>query len=196
MSRAEGRPESAQMLQFSCPHCDQILCVPEAHLGKRGRCNKCGGRIALIGRAGATGIQAASAVADGLEAGNDGQDSVQPATEKQLEFLRSLGAPAHMLNGLDRERASTLIDCMKNQRLAAEPPTEKQLAYITRLGASEGQLRRVRSKAEASALIEDLHLSPTAEQMERLHQLGATGAQLAVLKHKAGANALIEALSK
>lgn len=117
-----------------------------------------------------------------------------PASEKQIEYLKVLGAPAHVLEGLDRDRASTLIDCLRGQRQGAEAPTEKQTAYLKRLGASDTQLRRIRSKAEASRLIEDMHLSPTAEQMERLHQLGATGAQLAVLKSKAAADALIESL--
>lgn len=183
------------MLLFSCPHCDELLKVPEAHLGKRGRCNKCGGRIALIGRAGLTGVQAASMVADELLPGGEGDPGPKPVTEKQVEYLKALGAPEQQVRNLDRNRASDLIDRLRMQRQSLEPATDKQLAYLRRLAATDRQLQRIKSKADAGQLIEDMHLLPTAEQMERLHQLGATGAQMAALKTKAAAEAMIEELS-
>ncbi|HPO14479.1 MAG TPA: hypothetical protein PLI09_13635 [Candidatus Hydrogenedentes bacterium] len=181
------------MLLFSCPHCDEILKVPEEYLGRKGRCNKCGGRIALIGHAKVKGVQAASKVAEKLERGSD---PPAPATEKQLQYLRTLGAPAQALEGIDREQASEWIDKLRAQRHGAEPPTDKQMAYLNRLGAPEKLVQQVRSKADASQLIEDMHLSPTPEQMTRLQKLGATGAQLALLKTKAGAASLMAELSE
>lgn len=184
----------AKMLLFLCPHCDALLKVPEAYLGQRGRCNKCGGRIALIGDVNVTAPQAASAVAD--ETAPDPRlGPPKAATDKQLAYLRGLGAPEQALHGIDRERASALIDEIKAKRQHGEPPTEKQLAYLKRLGAPERQMGRVRSKADAARLIEDMHLSPTAEQIKRLNALGAGGARVATLKSKAAAEALIEELS-
>ncbi len=181
------------MLLFSCPYCEEVLKVPGEYLGRKGRCNKCGGRVALIGHAKVNGVQSASKVANGLESGGA---TPRPATEKQLEFLRALGAPAQALNGLDIDRASEWIDKLRAQRQGTEPPTEKQMAYLKRLGAPAPLVQRVRSKADASQLIEDMHLSPTQEQMTHLHSLGASGAQLATLKTKAGAAALINELSE
>ncbi len=184
----------AKMLLFLCPHCDELLKVPEAYLGQRGRCNKCGGRIALIGDANLATPQAASIVAD--ETATDPRlGPPKPASDKQLDYLRALGAPEQTLRGLDRDQASALIDELKEKRQRGEPPTEKQLTYLKHLGATERQLGRVRSKADATRLIEDLHLSPTADQIKRLKALGASGAHLAALKSKAAADALIEELS-
>jgi len=194
MEGVSGMNGTAKMLLFLCPHCDELLKVPETYLGQRGRCNKCGGRIALIGDANVTTPQAASLVAD--ETAPDPRlGPPKPASDKQLDYLRALGAPEQVLQDLDRERASTLIDELKEKRQRGESPTEKQWAYLKRLGATERQLAGVRSKADAARLIEDLHLSPTADQIKRLTALGASGARLAALKSKAAADALIEELS-
>jgi len=174
------------LLQFTCPACEAILRVPARLLGAKGTCNKCGARIALIGNAAVTSPQRASLVVDEAT-----DDTTEPATEKQLEYLRSLGAGPEHLKGLTRSRASAMIDAAKKRRLAAEPVTGKQLAYLKRLGADPELVGRVKTKAAASALIEDMHLHPTREQVDMLRELGATGAQIAGLKSKGHANALI-----
>ncbi len=183
------------MYLFICPHCHDVLKVAEVHLGMRGRCNKCGGRIALIGDRGATGPQAASPVVEEMEDDGSGVPP-KPPTDKQLAYLRALGASPDRIVGIDRERASTMIDELKVRRQESEAPTEKQLAHLKRLGASARQLAGVRSKAEAAALIEELHLLPTANQMAYLKELGATGAQLASVKTRAAASDLIDELSE
>lgn len=149
----------------------------------------CNGHIALIGRSDATGIQAATAVAENPSAMPDGPEL--PPTSRQLEYLRVLGARPEDVAVLNRGAAAMLIDQLTQERQQCEQPTEKQWAYLRRLGVPDRQMRQVRSKADASALIEDSHLSPTPEQMVLLRDLGASGAQLAALKTKASAALLI-----
>ena len=178
------------MLLFTCPYCNKTLKVAEAHLGKRGRCNKCGGRIAIIGSAEVSTPQVASPVTDEVAG-----EPPAPATQRQQQYLKELGASDGRIAGLDREQASDLIDGLKAQRGGALPPTPKQLAYLERLGATREQIAGIDSQASASQLIEELHLSPTPGQMAYLRDLGATGAQLAWLKTKAQASALIQSLA-
>lgn len=180
------------MLHFVCPHCENLLRVPQEHLGARGACNKCGGRIALLGRADADAPQRASKVADMPV----GQDRGPTATEKQLAYLRGLGAPVSELRGLSREGASELIEDLKRERRLAEPATEKQLDYLRRLDAPAAMLALVDSKEAASALIEALHLEPTHAQRAALRSLGATGTQMAGLKNRASADALLASLRR
>ncbi len=180
------------MLLFVCPHCTEVLKVSPRHLGRRGRCNKCGGRIALIGDAERAEPQAASAVADVAE--GPSPYPPKPVTEAQCRYLSVLGAAEEQVKTLDRESASALIAELKQRRGEGEAATEKQVAYLRRLGATDDQVARAASKAAASELIEAMHLHPTSEQIALLHDLGATGAQLAALKTKAAADALIESL--
>lgn len=177
---------------FVCPLCEKTLQVRRDHVGRRGRCRVCGGYIALIGRADAEGPQMATAVAEGPPEAPSHPGL--PPSEGQLQYLRKLGAAEEDLAVLDRETASALIDQMTSANQRQEPPTEKQWAYLKRLGADARQLARVTNKAEASALIEAMHLTPTPEQRARLRELGATGAQVASLRTKAAAAALIEDL--
>ncbi len=175
------------MLQFVCPACEAVLRVPARHLGAKGTCNKCAARIALIGNGAITSPQRASLVVDVAT------DDTPPkaATEKQLDYLRSLGVRQEVLQGLSRSRASAMIDAARQRRQAAEPATEKQLAYLEHLGADPELIRRATTKALASALIEDMHLHPTREQVDSLREMGATGAQLAGLKSRGEARALM-----
>ena len=179
---------------FVCPHCEKTLRVRPEHVGRKGRCTACGGRIALLGRTDAAGPQRASRVEDHSPKGPGSRET--PATEKQLEYLRNSGVPADRLRDLSRTDASEMIERLVEVRRQGEAPTEKQWAYLKRLGATEDQLARIDSKAAASALIEALHLSPTQEQMAVLRELGATGAQLAALRNRAAADALIESMRR
>lgn len=177
------------VLVFVCPLCEKTLQVRRDHVGRRGRCRGCGGYIALIGRADADGPQMATTVAEGPPEAPSHPGL--PPTDAQLDYLQKLGAVREDLAILDRETASTLIDQMTRTHQEQEPPTEKQWAYLKRLGADARQLARIANRAEASALIEAMHLSPTPEQRMILRELGATGAQVAGLKTKAAADALI-----
>jgi hypothetical protein len=177
------------MLQFICPSCRQVLRVAPKYLGQRGQCNKCGKKIALIGSANNPAPQVASLVEERPK-GPPGA----PATEAQKEYLRRLGATETELLGLDRNSASDRIDALRKQHLKEAPPTQKQLAHLQRLGAPPARIAQVVSQADASVLIEAMHLRPTQMQIELLHKLGASGAQIARLKTKADASELIEAL--
>ena len=176
-------------MRFVCPYCESTLNIPERFLGQRGMCNKCGGRIALIGVADRAEPQRASKIGEA-----PAPDPAKPATEKQLDFLRDLGARADALEGLDREDASAAIDAMKTARRNSEPATEKQVAYLARLGATKAQIARAQSKEAASQLIEAMHVHPTPEQLALLRELGAPGAKVAALKSSGAAAALIEEL--
>lgn len=175
------------MLQFICPSCNQVLRIAPKYLGQRGQCNKCGNKIALVGSASDPAPQMASLVA-GDVAGEPGE----PATEAQKEYLRRLGAKESEILGLDKIGASDRIEALKEEHRTQAPPTPKQLAHLQRLGASPARIEQVVSQADASALIESMHLRPTQMQIALLHKLGATGAQIARLKTKADASELIE----
>lgn len=179
------------MLQFICPSCRQVLRVAPKHLGQRGQCNKCGKKIALIGAANDPAPQMASLVGE-LPPGASGS----PATEAQKEYLRRLGLKDSELAGLDKDSASDRIEALKNHHRKLAPPTAKQLSHLERLGASRESIDLVISQADASALIEAMHLRPTPMQIELLQRLGATGAQIARLKTKADASELIEQLGE
>lgn len=159
------------------------------YLGQRGQCNKCGTKIALVGAASIATPQMASRVQELPRVGTG-----EPATEAQREYLRRLGARESEIAIMDREQASDRIDALKQHHRKLDPPTAKQLAHLTRLGASHDRIAMVISQADASALIEAMHLRPTQMQIELLHKLGATGAQIARLKTKADASELIEQL--
>ena len=171
------------MLEFICPHCNQSLRVRPEHLGLRGHCRKCNGRIALIGVPGSNTQYHACVVEDTVP------EPQVPATERQLAALRKLGAGPKVLNGLSREQASALLRARH-----AQPPTEKQMAYLRRLGASGDQIASLVDSSEASALIEEMHLQPTQPQMALLRKLGAPGERIARLKSRGEASALIDAL--
>lgn len=178
------------MLLFTCPQCTEVLKVPDEYLGMRGRCNKCGARIALIGQPGSMELQAATRVE---ESEIDDLPS-PPATEKQLEYLRALGARDHELEGLNRDQASELIEHLKTQAGDRQPPTTKQLAYLERLGVPPEQLAGIASRKEASAMIDAIQPPPTEKQLALLKKLGADTTQCAALQTRREASELIDAL--
>lgn len=156
----------------------------------KGRCNKCQGRIALIGDANVTEPQIASVIED-----LPPQNGASKVSERQQALLKELGVPPAEMEALDKEQASALIRERISAKRQTEAATEKQLAYLKRLGATESQLERVHTKEDASQLIEEMHLQPTAAQMEYLRDLGANGVQLARLKTRGQASALIQELA-
>ncbi len=158
----------------------------------KGRCNKCQGRIALIGNADMTVPQYASIVEGELpsDAGTPGM------SQRQCDLLAELGVSPDEMAGLDREKASARIRQIISAKRMSEPATDKQISYLARLGATQTQLEQVHTKEDATQLIEEMHLQPTAAQMEYLRDLGANGAQLARLKTRGQASALIQELAE
>ena len=160
------------MLTFICPHCDQQLRINVEHLGLRGKCNKCGGRIALVGRA----------------------DAQRPQMASRLAEENDLDAVASPTTSASRNNAPTVLVTPREASAEHEPPTARQLDYLKRLGLPAAELQAVGSKAEASRLIEAWLPPPTQSQREYLHRLGATPAQIAVLRTKSDAADLIQRL--
>jgi DNA-directed RNA polymerase subunit RPC12/RpoP len=183
--------ETPALLQFICPRCHATLRVPTKYLGQRGSCKHCSGKIALIGRADATHPQFASLV-ENEASGPKGP----PPTEAQQARLAALRVAPTQIAGMDRRDASDAIANLQQQVGHAEPPSEKQLEYLRKLGASEAMLAAVRSKADASDLIEAMHLRPTLGQIQHLQRLGATGEQIATLRSKGEAESLIQRLQR
>lgn len=177
------------MLIFVCPYCDEPLRIPENYLGLRGKCKKCGGRVALIGDASIETPQRASRVEE--EEAPEPQEPL-PATDRQLDYLRVLGANESRIRNLTREEAVVLIDQLKSERRDNEPPTEEQLDYLRRLGMTSKEIVKVQSKSEASYLIDSLQPPPTDNQIQYLRRLGARAERVSTLKTKSEAAALIE----
>lgn len=178
-------------LQFICPRCHATLRVPAKYLGMRGSCKHCGGRIALVGRPDPDRPQFASLLADPPAAPKG-----PPATARQQAFLAQLGADPAEAARMDLGEASEAIAARVAARRAADPPTARQLEYLGKLGADPALVASLRSKAEASDLIEAMHLQPTPGQIELLQGLGATGGQIAALRSKGEAEALIQRLRR
>jgi len=179
------------MLQFICPYCDQPLRVPTDYVGQRGKCKKCGARIALLGDPAKTGPQRATRVEDEVETPETAKGPLPP-TQAQLDYLLILGADQAELEGLDRQSASELIEQRRQDRRGDDLPTEAQLAYLRRLGLSTKELLAVGSKAEAGFLIERLQPPPTDNQLAYLRRLGARQGDIASLRTKSEAAAMIE----
>ena len=146
------------MLTFICPHCQHELKIIARHLGLRGTCNRCGGRIALIGRADAQRPQMASQIGEtpegtarpGLQrALVSAKMQMEPPTERQLDYLRRLGLPKAQLEKVgNKAEASRLIEEW------LPPPSQSQRDYLARLGATDDEIAALRTKAQAADLIQ------------------------------------------
>lgn len=179
--------DTANTLQFICPLCQSTLRIPEKYLGQRGTCKHCGGKIALIGRAGATHPQFASRVEEHL-----GGPQGPPPTQAQRDRLAELRAAPTQIVGMDRRAASDAIANLQQQARSTEPASDKQLDYLRKLGASDEMMQSIRSKADASDLIEAMHLQPTQGQIQLLQKLGVSGGRIATLRSKGEAELLIQ----
>lgn len=138
------------MATFICPHCKQTLRINAEHVGLRGQCNKCGGKIALIGQAERETPQMASVLGElPAEATRPPRAESEPPTQRQLNYLRDLGMSQAELAGVNsKAKASRLIEAW------LPPPTESQRAYLARLGATSEQIAVLRTKTEAADLIQ------------------------------------------
>jgi hypothetical protein len=174
-------------LQFRCPHCQNILRVRPEYLGRAGKCNRCSGRIALLGENDRSRVQAASVLDEAPI-----EPNAPPATERQKDYLRDLGVDAAEVEQVDRSSASTLIQKRRDDLAAEEPPTEAQLTLLARLGLHDGELALVRSKSYASQLIDQLQPRPTQHQLYYLRRLGVPEADIAAISSRSEASDLIE----
>lgn len=83
------------MISHTCPHCGTKLDIPDEYAGRRGGCKQCGGKFTVPAK-----------------------PNKKPASERQLQYLRDLGAAESELHGLDRATASNLInDYITKQRM-------------------------------------------------------------------------------
>lgn len=178
-----------QKLQFRCPHCKEVLQISPRYLGQVGKCKRCGGRIALIGVANAGVVQAASLVDDGENLRDE-----RPATEAQREYLRNLGVPEERVDNAKRHDVSTLIQLVREDMRDPDPPTTAQMVLLKRLGVTEDERNLVRTRGDASRLIEGLQPKPTEAQLQYLARLGATPEQISAISTRSEAGELIEKL--
>ena len=181
----------SERVQFICPACSEVLRIPRQYVGKRGKCNKCGARIALIGDVQGDQVPTATLVTDTVE-----DPKPEPVTTRQAVFLRELGVKEEEIATLNKTTASERIEALKRVHGEFEEPTEKQLKYLRDAGMSDEDMENIASKAEASRLIETWEPAPTENQLAYLKRLGASDAQLADLSKRSEASDLIEALLK
>lgn len=178
-------------MHFICPYCEKLLTIDEKHLGKRGRCNRCQGRIALLG----TPHENRPLRATAVDEGDDSLDEPEtPATPAQRHYLKDLGVPEHEAAAFTRSHAETEITFRAAARTEEEPASPKQIEYLQRLGLHPKRLAAVTSKAEASRLIEEMLPPPTETQLEYLTRLGANRGQILGLRSRSQASELIEAI--
>jgi hypothetical protein len=178
-----------RVLQFRCPHCAEVLRINPKYLGQVGKCKRCGGRIALIGSDNPDIVQAASLVDDG-----HGVRDTRPATPAQQEYLRSAGVAEEHVANAQRHDVSTLIQLVREDLRDHDPPTTAQMELLKRLGVTDEERSLVRTRSEASRLIEGLQPKPTEAQLQYLERLGATPEQLAAITTRSEAGELIEQL--
>ncbi|MBI1317993.1 MAG: hypothetical protein GC168_03455 [Candidatus Hydrogenedens sp.] len=179
----------AIMLQFRCPHCEDILQIRPEHLGRAGKCNKCNGRIVLMGENDPSRIQAASVPQE-----RPVDPNPQPATDAQRAYLHDLGTPEEELAGIDRSQASTLIQRKQSDAAENDAPTEAQLSLLARLGVKTDDLALVRNKAQASKLINDLQPKPSQHQLYYLRRLGVPEHEIGAIATRSEASERIELL--
>lgn len=174
------------MLTFICPHCQNTLKINPEHVGLRGKCNRCGGRIALIGHRDAQRPQMASRI------GDEPEEDTRPATPAQRAAVLRMGADAATAAQLTRAEVGPVFDDLRRARNASLPATPAQLDYLRRLGLPDAQLAEVSTREEASRLITEWLPPPTPSQKAYLARLGATEGQIAALKTKSDAAELIQ----
>ncbi len=171
---------------FICPHCNQNLQIRPQFLGFRGYCKKCGGRIALIGERNMLNAQHAQALPP--------REVVAPADPVRAPVARSEGFESRLDQALDDIHAwdDEIANEMGLNQHPQSPPTVDQLARLNELGATEGQLSHLKTKGDASRLIEILQPPPTQAQIALLREYGVTDEELAFLTTEGVAQAMIE----
>lgn len=171
---------------FICPHCEQNLQIRPQFLGFRGYCKKCGGRIALIGERNMMNAQRAQALPE--------KTAVEPSPPAITPVAPSEGFESRLDLALDDIHAWD-DEIAREIGLSSDgqaPPTADQLARLNELGATEGQLSHLKTKSDASRLIEVLQPPPTEEQIALLRSYGVSDEELAFLTTEGVAQAMIE----
>jgi len=82
------------MIAHTCPHCGAKLEIPDEYVGQRGGCKQCGGKFTVPAK----------------------PKKKPPPSERQLEYLRALGATEPELRGIDVAAASKLINDYKTKQ--------------------------------------------------------------------------------
>jgi hypothetical protein len=176
-------------LQFRCPHCGEVLRINAKYLGQVGSCKKCAGRIALVGHENPDVVQVASLVDDGA-----GVKDNRPASDAQRALLRDVGVPEERAAGAMRHEVTTLIQVVRDDVRETEPPTSAQMELLRRLGVTDKERALVRTKAEASHLIEGLQPKPTESQVQYLKRLGVPPEKVDKIATRSEAGEMIEQL--
>lgn len=171
---------------FICPHCEQNLQIRPQFLGFRGYCKKCGGRIALIGERNKLNAQRAQSLPP--------REQAAPSPARTVPVAPSTGFESRLDEALDDIHAwdDEIAREIGMEHHAAAPPTPDQLARLNELGATEGQLSHLKTKGDASRLIEVLQPAPTEAQLALLRSYGVTEEELAFLTTEGVAQAMIE----
>jgi len=171
---------------FICPHCEQNLQVRPQFIGFRGYCKKCGGRIALIGERNMLNAQRAQALPP--------REVIAPAPAAIVPVAPSAGFESRLDQALDEIHAfdDEISQGIGMPQHGQAPPTSDQIARLHELGATEGQISHLKTKGEASRLIEVLQPPPTEEQLALLRSYGVTDEELAYLTTEGVAQAMIE----
>lgn len=167
---------------FICPHCEQSLQIRPQFLGFRGYCQKCGGRIALIGNRNVLTAQHAQPLGPRVIT------VAEPAAGQPNPFVSSLDAALESISGWEDD----VVTDFEDEAETEAPPTENQLRRLRELGATEGQLHRLKTKGDAIRMIEVLQPPPTEEQMALLRSYGVSEDELAFLTTEGVAQAMID----
>jgi len=116
----------------------------------------------------------------------------RPASPAQREAAERLGASQEMLGAINRENAGEVLRSLHDARAEEDAPTRKQLDYLRQLGMPEVEITNIKSKAEASRLIDRWQPPPTESQLAYLSRLGVPQDQIETLRTKSEAARLIE----
>lgn len=191
MTDSQITGDAPKRLPFICPHCENVIMVRLQYLGLRGTCNKCGGRIALIGRRDATEPQRAEAL---------------PQVESSWVMRSSGQSPAPEGSPFNPEAFEATLDEIFNEadhsgkeihRLAPfldRHATDEQMRGLKDLGATESQLGGVDNYADAVKLAEILEPPPSKDDLARLRAMGASEEEIQQVTTRGEAWALLEEL--
>ncbi|MBI2424419.1 MAG: hypothetical protein HYV27_16435 [Candidatus Hydrogenedentes bacterium] len=194
MAGPEEQIPEAERLPFICPHCESVIWPRIQYLGMRGTCNKCGGRIALIGLRDAKAPQRAEALPD----------------REESWVMRQAGSPAEEAGErhFDEEAFDATLEEIFNEAdhagqeihrfapMLERQATEAQLRGLRELGATESQLNGVANFGDAVKLAEILEPPPSLEELARLRELGASDEEIQQVTTRGEARALMVELQE
>lgn len=155
------------MIELQCPTCGKLLKIPVEYRGQTGKCNGCGGPIAVPKAALTTTerdvLQSIGAAAPAL-------------TKEQIEYLNSLPDPPRWTQkvvtflldtaiGAGRF-ALSLFESKPSRSWRNDPMTERQEEFLLSLGAEEHEIEGL-TKGQASDRIAYLKGEPVGMSHEK-----------------------------